>query len=158
MPWPISADGATMVMAPSVPIVTQPPIVFCAALVAAATGPDIAPRNPGIAKPKANPAEPATKPRRDNCDVVFVVRGHGLALLSGALDRAHDAWIGAAAADVAVHVGDDLLARRLLVLRQQFRRLHDLAGLAVAALRHLLGDPCLLQRMTRIGATGLRWS
>ena len=64
-----------------------------------------------------------------------------------ALDGAHDARIGAAAADVAVHVGDDLLARRLLVLRQQLGRLHDLAGLAVAALRHLLGDPGLLQRM-----------
>ena len=74
-----------------------------------------------------------------------------VSLLRGALDGAHDARIGAAAADVAVHVRDDLLARRLLVLREQRRRLHDLAGLAVAALRHLLGDPRLLQRMAAVG-------
>ena len=55
--------------------------------------------------------------------------------------------IGAAAADVAVHVLDDLGAVRLLVGRQQLGRLHDLAGLAVAALRHLQRDPGLLQRV-----------
>src|SRR3989442_6919321 len=64
-----------------------------------------------------------------------------------ALDGGDDLVVGAATADVAVHVGDDLLARRLFVLGEQRRRGHDLPGLAVAALRHLLGDPCLLQRM-----------
>ena len=33
---------------------------------------------------------------------------------------------------------------------EQLRRLHDLAGLAVAALRHFLGDPGLLQRVRGI--------
>src|SRR4029450_9742519 len=69
--------------------------------------------------------------------------GHGLALPRGALDRAHDAWIGATTTDVAVHVGDDLLARGPFGLCQKLRRLHDLPRLAVAALRHLLGDPGL---------------
>jgi hypothetical protein len=50
--------------------------------------------------------------------------GSWLSPPSGALDGANNARIGAAAANVAVHVGDDLLARRLFVLRQQFRRLH----------------------------------
>ena len=55
--------------------------------------------------------------------------------------------IGAAATDVAVHVGDDLIPRRLRILGEQRRRLHDLPGLTVAALRDLLGDPRLLQRV-----------
>jgi hypothetical protein len=36
-------------------------------------------------------------------------------------------------------------------LGQQLRGLHDLPGLAVAALRHLFDDPGLLQRMRGIG-------
>src|ERR1700730_7882536 len=41
---------------------------------------------------------------------------------------------------------------RVGVLGEQGGRLHDLAGLAVAALRNLLGDPRLLQRMVALGA------
>src|SRR5262245_37128074 len=73
------------------------------------------------------------------------------ALARSTLDRADNAQIGAAAADIAVHVLDDLRPRRVLVARQEFRRLHDLTGLAVAALRHLLGDPGFLQRMAAVG-------
>src|ERR1700752_4947000 len=58
-----------------------------------------------------------------------------------ALDRGDDVVVGAAAADVALHVLDDLLARRLAVLLEQCGRGHDLPRLAVAALRHLLRDP-----------------
>jgi hypothetical protein len=78
------------------------------------------------------------------------VNRHGLSLPSGALNGAHDARICAAAADVAVHVGDYLFARRLLVRRNQRCRLHDLSGLAVAELWHLLRDPRLLQWMLRV--------
>src|SRR5262245_1141048 len=73
--------------------------------------------------------------------------GHGSGLPSSALDRAHDALIGAAAADVRTHVFDDLVTRRLWVLLEQVGGAHDLSGLAVAALRHLLGQPGLLQRV-----------
>jgi hypothetical protein len=61
--------------------------------------------------------------------------------MESALNSAHDARIGSAAADIAVHVRDDLLSRRLLVGGQQRGGLHNLPGLAIAALRHLLGDP-----------------
>src|SRR5712691_371087 len=67
-----------------------------------------------------------------------------------AFDRGDDAAIGAAAADVAIHVGDDLIAVRLGILLEQSRRLHYLAGLAIAALRDLFGDPGLLQRVARV--------
>src|SRR5207302_1367593 len=70
-----------------------------------------------------------------------------LGLTRRALDRGDDLVVGAAAAEVARHVLHDLLARRVFRLREQCRGGHDLARLAVAALRHLLGDPRLLQRM-----------
>src|SRR5436853_4923753 len=72
-------------------------------------------------------------------------------LLRRALDGGDDAVVRSATADVAVHVAHDLVARRILVAGEELRRLHDLPRLAVAALRHLLGDPRLLQRMRAIG-------
>src|SRR3974377_2176126 len=83
---------------------------------------------------------------------VLDANGHGSSLPSGALNGAHNARIGAASTDVAVHVSDDLLARRLLVGGEQCRRLHDLAGLAVPASRHLLRNPGLLPRMLAVQA------
>src|SRR5262245_58733937 len=145
-PCPISADGQRIVTVLSVPMATQ------ALILATCVAPSASPTRPKPPSVKANisPAAPSTKPRRltvgdDWCLIGLVV--HGLALPSGALDGANNARIGAAATNVAVHVSDDLLARRLFVLRQQFRRLHDLTGLTVAALRHLLDDPRLLQRV-----------
>src|ERR1700720_3048750 len=72
------------------------------------------------------------------------------ALLRGALNGAHDAWIGSAAADIGTHMRDDLVAIGPRILRQQIGRAHDLAGLAIATLRHSLGEPGLLHRMGRI--------
>src|SRR5438093_898854 len=80
---------------------------------------------------------------------------HGLYAPRGALDRALDAQIRGAAADVAGQRGHDLLVGRVGALRQERRRLHDLARLAVAALRHLLGDPRLLEGMLPLGVEPL---
>src|SRR5262249_19792038 len=52
--------------------------------------------------------------------------GHGSALPCGALDGAHDSRIGAAAADVAVHVCHDLVTGWPPSLSQELGRLHDL--------------------------------
>ena len=71
--------------------------------------------------------------------------GRGAHVGGGAHDRLLDARIGHAAAEIAVHMRDDFILGRIGILRQQRGRLHDLAGLAVAALRNLLGDPGLLQ-------------
>src|SRR5262245_49655042 len=76
--------------------------------------------------------------------------GHGSALPRGALDGAHDALIGPAAAEIGAHVLHDLRAGWLRLLLEQISRTHDLAGLAVAALWHLRGEPGLLQRMRGI--------
>src|SRR5437879_791954 len=61
-------------------------------------------------------------------------------LLRRAMDGGADALVGAAAADVR-HRGVDIGVARAAVLGEQRYRGHDLAGLAVAALRHVLGDP-----------------
>src|SRR6266545_4302472 len=73
------------------------------------------------------------------------------AFMSASLRDAHDggehAHLRPAAAQIAFQCGADLAFARLLVLCQQSRRAHDHAVGAIAALRHLLVDECLLQRM-----------
>src|SRR5580692_752640 len=151
-PCPISATGMASTMAPSGPMVTQAPTADGAALSArAAAGRTNS--AVGSVSAKVSPAVPCRKPRRDSvpsetCSILpMTLRS----LLGGALDGAEDARIGAAAADVAVHVADDVVAARILVGREQCRGLHDLAGLAVTALRHLQVEPGLLQRMVAVG-------
>src|SRR5580700_3567599 len=124
-------------MAPSAPMVTQAPMAPGVALSASATrGANSA---PGMLKAKVSPAAPSRKPRRDN--VPFGLRSilpmASRSLLGRALDGAEDARIGPATADIAIHVANDVVAAGILVGRKQCRGLHDLAGLAVAALRHL---------------------
>src|SRR3954468_7162180 len=65
-----------------------------------------------------------------------------------------NALIRAAAADIGHRLVDVGIGRRRVLLEQRDRG-HDLAGLAVAALRHLLFDPRLLDRMAAIGRDAL---
>src|SRR5215472_3679978 len=62
-------------------------------------------------------------------------------------DRGVDALVAAAAADVAEHGIVDLRVRRCRGFREQRRGLHDLAALAVAALRYADIAPGDLHRM-----------
>src|SRR5579883_179890 len=79
--------------------------------------------------------------------------------MSGSLrrvaDRDMDALITAASTDVAEHGVVDLLVGRGRRLRQQRRRLHDLAGLAVAALRDADVAPGHLHGMLALGVEPL---
>src|SRR5260370_26100543 len=63
------------------------------------------------------------------------------------MDAVFDTLVSAAAADVARHRLTYLVARRLWILDQQCGRLHDLTGLAIAALWDIEIAPCLLNRM-----------
>src|SRR5437899_12805686 len=72
-------------------------------------------------------------------------------LLRGAMNRPPDAHVCAAATEIAAHGLVDLGIGRFFVLRQQARGAHDLARLAISALRHVLGEPGLLQRMSAVG-------
>src|SRR2546426_1141867 len=57
------------------------------------------------------------------------------------MDGGADARVRAAAADVASHCAVDVRVRGIGLHLQQGDGAHDLPGLAVAALRHVLGDP-----------------
>src|SRR5262249_8003464 len=65
------------------------------------------------------------------------------------LDRLHHARIGSAAAEVAVHVRANLRFGGPWILRQQLGALDQHPVVAIAALRRLLVDERLLQRMER---------
>src|SRR3990172_4377346 len=67
------------------------------------------------------------------------------------MDRAPDPRVGAATAEVAADGGVDVGIGRARLARQQLRRRHQHPRLAVAALRDLLRDPGLLQRMAPVG-------
>src|SRR6516162_7434469 len=71
-------------------------------------------------------------------------------LRSGANGRM-DTLVASAATDVASHGIVDLLVGRSGGFRQERGRLHDLAGLAVAALRHAKITPSHLHRMLTLG-------
>src|SRR5712692_3446911 len=64
--------------------------------------------------------------------------------LGGVLDSLADSHISTAATDVPGHGGVDIAIGRVWLGGEQRRCGHDLAGLAVAALRHLQLDPGLL--------------
>jgi hypothetical protein len=71
------------------------------------------------------------------------------------LMAARNALVGAAAADVARHGVDNLLVSRHGRLCEKGGGLHDLAGLAVAALRDVAGFPGALNGMGAVGAQAL---
>src|SRR3954451_17280779 len=68
--------------------------------------------------------------------------------LRGELDRLADADISAAAADIAAHRIVDVRIGRMRFILQQCRRRHDLARLAISALRDLMLEPSLLDLRT----------
>jgi hypothetical protein len=68
-------------------------------------------------------------------------------LCGSGMDRRANARIGTAAAQIAGHHLIDLLVRWLRDVFKERNGLHDLAGLAIAALRNLVFDPCLQNRV-----------
>src|SRR5690242_3307646 len=63
------------------------------------------------------------------------------------MNRLANALVRAAPANLPVHSGVDVRVGWLWRLGQQCRRGHDLPTLAIAALRHLFGDPGFLNRV-----------
>lgn len=66
------------------------------------------------------------------------------------MDGFANALVGAAAADVAAHGVVDIGIGGMGFFREQSRRGHDLAGLAIAALRNIFLDPGTLDGMAPI--------
>src|SRR5580693_4649552 len=75
--------------------------------------------------------------------------------LRSLLDGGANALIGPAAADVAVHGPVDVGVRGMGRLFQKRGGLHDLAGLTIAALRHVERAPSLLKWVISRGVESL---
>src|SRR5262249_26570449 len=150
-PCPISAPALRMVTVPSRAMRTQG-VTFAFAIAWGCACENR--RTPSVPSARQNdmPPRPTNTPRREISRSMIVM---ALALPRSALDGGDNAVISAAAADVAVHVADDLRAGRFRVGGEQLGRLHDLARLAIAALGHFFGDPGLLQRVRGIGREAL---
>src|SRR5438309_6782982 len=73
--------------------------------------------------------------------------------LGGVLDSLADPDVRTAATDVPRHCGVDVAIGRVGLGGEQRRCGHDLAGLAIAALRHLQLDPGLLDLLAGGGGT-----
>src|SRR5262245_47652596 len=150
-PCPISVAGDMMVIVPSVAMLTHG--LSALPLRSAASAAPAARRLTPSATAKVRPAAPIMTWRRDR-----TWRGEERAFkvsiaICWVMDqasraaRAHDVLLGLPAEDSRAHVLAELVARLFGVLLQQVRRAHDLPGLAVAAVRHLFGEPGLLQRV-----------
>ena len=68
----------------------------------------------------------------------------------GAMDGAANSWIRPAAADISRHGSINVVVRRVGSFFEQGHRAHDLAGLAIATLRHFNFEPRALYRVISV--------
>src|SRR5262244_533824 len=121
-----------------------------------------APVKPGRGKPNRTlvPAAPIRKLRRDTGFCFITGPASTLSMCAShfgrnELDRPAAADIGHASAQAAAHDGVDILVGRVGKILEQRCGLHDLSGLAIAALRCLRLNPGFVQRMLTIGVEPL---
>src|SRR5271169_141263 len=151
-PVPISARCETIVTRPLGSIetktcgsLTTPPGILAAPVAKTASAPRAGTNSAATTRPPV-----AIKPRRNPRRLTFSTVAWTAAMsrsCGGRLDGGGDALIAAATADVAAHLAVDLVLGRVLVGGEQRGGLHDLAGLAIPALRDIQGAPCFLHRV-----------
>src|SRR3989442_5797015 len=156
IPCPISARCATMVTSPVSSMDTNAVGLNRGASMTRAVGGLLANprgrRRSPITRPPAAAAPPMRKPRRLMFSRIAAMAGPS----RRGLDRRANALIGAAAADVACHGLVDVVVGGLRRFREQAGGLHDLAALAVAALRDVEAPPRRLDAATdRCGTDAL---
>src|SRR5512147_2789186 len=142
VPCPISAIGQRRITVSSGSITTQALTSRASALSTAQLCLANSAAWPGMARPTRSPPEAVaalmTKRRRVS---VLVMASR---LSRGAANGAADAHIGAAAANVSRHRRIDVGLVGIGRAVQKRGGRHDLAGLAIAALRHVFRNPGLL--------------
>src|SRR5271168_478364 len=154
-PVPISARCATIVTRPLGSIetktcgsLTTPPCILAAPVAKAASAARAGTNSAATTRPPVA-IKPRRKPRRLTFSTVartgVMSRSRG-----GRLDGGGDALIAAAAADIAAHRTVYLVFGRVLVSAEKCCGLHDLAGLAIPALRDVEGAPCFLHGMVSL--------
>src|ERR1043165_2125106 len=139
VPWPISERAIRTTVVSSGRITTQTLTSGEPSAARTTVGPPVG-RSKPIARPAPAAAVPMTKERRLSLTCLFMASSSGV---RGGVDRFAHLLEGAAATDI----GDglvDVLVGRLRLLLEQRRHRHDHAGLAIAALRHVAGDPGFL--------------
>src|SRR5262245_23403776 len=147
-PWPISERAIRMTTSSfglmktqtpsSLPLPAPPMAIWLSAL-------RMPPASMPIARPPPAAAAVARNLRRDRVVMVLFIGASPSALLLVAgrqMDRLADSLIGAASTDVG-HGGVDIAVAGFRLALEQRRSRHDLAGLAVAALRDLQLQPGL---------------
>src|ERR1700752_3454037 len=102
-------------------------------------GPPEGRSNP-MARPVPAAAVPMTKERRLSLTCLFIASSSGG---RGGVDRLAHLLEGSAATDIGDGVVDVLVGWFRLFFQERRHR-HDHAGLAISALRHVVGDPGLL--------------
>src|SRR6267154_742380 len=142
VPWPISARTARIRVVLSGRIATQTVISGEPSAARTMAGPKGGRRSPR-ASPPPTAALLIRNLRREILNFGMAVMVGSLRGLGGGVDRFAHLLEGAAAADVG-DGGVDVGVARLGVRPQKRRHRHDHAGLAVAALRHVVIDPRLL--------------
>src|SRR5580704_1366890 len=170
VPWPISVR-AMRIMQVSSGLTTTQALTSTASAASARAGAASAGRWNPSARPPPAAVVPTTKVRRESFVLLKFFMADLLAPLSFgtgnasgfAAGRGHrgrhvhrlaDALVGAAATDIG-HRLVDVLVGRLRGALEEGCRGHDLAGLAVAALRHVDRKPCLLHGMRARGREAL---
>src|SRR5437763_7684087 len=138
-PWPISERSTTMSTLLS-GLIRSHALGAKGAAAAAAKRPPAGRWNP-MTSPAPAAAVVSRKSRRETLEGALMSGS-----LRGPVDRRPDALIRAAAANVG-HGGIDVGVGGVRLLGEQRRRGHDLARLAVAALRHVFRDPRPLHRV-----------
>src|SRR5215471_753092 len=149
VPWPISERAMRITVVSSGRITTQTLTSGEPSAARTTVGPPLGRSSP-IARPAPAAAVPMTKERRLSLTCLFMVSSSGV---RGGVDRLAHLLEGAAAADIGDGVVD-VLVRGLRLILQERRHGHDHAGLAIAALRHVVGNPGLLYLVQGAVGTG----
>src|SRR5690348_9258659 len=148
VPWPISERAMRITVVSSGRITTQTLTSGEPSAARTTVGPPVG-RSKPMARPVPAAAVPMTKERRLSLMCLFMASSSGV---RGGVNRLAHLLEGAAAADIGDGVVD-VLVGRLRLLLQKRRHRHDHAGLAIAALRHIVGNPGLLHLVQ--GAVGV---
>src|SRR5260370_1839441 len=139
VPWPISERAIRITTVSSGRITTQALISGEPSAARTRPGPPKGRSRP-TARPTPVAAVPMTKARRLSFTCCLMAASSSV---RDGVDRLAHLLEGAAAADIGDGFVDVLVGRLRLVL-EQGRHRHDHAALAIAALRHVVGDPGLL--------------
>src|SRR5882724_788050 len=145
VPWPISERAIRITTVSSGRITTQALTSGDPSAARTTVGPPKGMSRPSDSPAPATAAVPMTKVRRLSVTCLFMAAP---SRVRSGVDCLADLLEGSASANIGDGVVDVLVSRLRLFLQKCCHR-HDHAALAIAALRHVVGDPGLLHLVQR---------